>query len=108
MSKGRDQCTEFQCVGFLLEINRLMKNGSAYAFRGNVLDKGNPAVFVTDDQILITICIPVDRGRSDHLQMHDQRLAIAADQFDAAGICGFLPTADIFEIGEAIEKFAAE
>ena len=38
-----------------------------------VLNEGDPAVFVTDNEIEFTVLIPIERHGGNHLQIHGQR-----------------------------------
>jgi len=73
-AEGRREGSELQLGRRLLEIAwRLEERGMVVREFTRVLHEGHAPVLIADDQVRMTILIPVDRHGRDHLQVHRQR-----------------------------------
>jgi hypothetical protein len=73
--EGSGERSELQRIGLLLEIGGLMEDGESGVDLAGVLDQGDAAVLVSDDEVEVAIVVPIDRSGRDHLHVHHERLA---------------------------------
>ena len=92
----------------MLEVNGLGEDRKGGIFRSEVFDERDAAVFVANDEIKVSVAIPIESGGRDHLDVHDEWVSVAALEFDSVGVDRFRAGAGVLEVGEAVEKFAAE
>src|SRR5690606_16250074 len=102
----RRQGSELEMVRELLDIARLPELRHPVHLSAGVFDEGDPAVFITHDQVHMPIVIEVKSDWRDHLQVHRQRLAGIA-QATTGRVARSASRAFVLEVGEAVEKLAA-
>ena len=104
---GRGERTEFHVGRKLAEIARRQKLRHPADGFPRVFDERHAAVFITDDQVEITVAVEVHRGGRDHAEVHFHGEA-GAREFAAGSVNGLGARARIFVIGETVAELAAD
>ena len=73
-----------------------------------VFHPGNPAILVSYNQVEVTIAIPIEHNWDNHLQIHGKSCSRCGLETLATGVPRITAGADVFKIGESVEKFATQ
>ena len=102
------QGSAFQRIGFLLKILWSRKQGQPVSHLIQVFNECDPTVFVSNDQVLISIAVPIKRDRDNHLDGHVKHLAAVVLKRSTSGILGFRSRSDVLDESELVEKLATQ
>ena len=103
----RDKGAELDVLGLLHEVDGGQELGYAVFDFTGMLHERDGTVFFADDKVHVAIFIPVDGGGHNHTEIHGEAFTVGGDHFTGC-VVGCCARADVFEIGEVVDKAAAE
>ena len=104
---GRREGSELHIVRLLLEVFRRQELRHAIDRWSIVLDQRDATVLIADDQVEVSVGIPIERDGDDHFEVHRQRSALTHQPLPRR-IIRLCASAHIWEIREAVEELTTE